>query len=143
MKALGVRPFSALPPSTFTTSMFFTFLVVLIIEVVWPMNSHCGSSVDLPRVTHPSAMWQADRRGAIVIAVFRDGKIFFANDQIAIGDIAKQVQKAVPSSPDRTVYLRIDVRAKYSQVERILDEISKGGINDVAFLVNQARPAQN
>ena len=64
------------------TPMVDVMLVLLIIfMVVTPMLQH-GVSVDMAQVNNPEQMPDADKEDALLVAVMRDGKVFFGTDQI-------------------------------------------------------------
>ena len=59
------------------TPMVDVMLVLLIIfMVVTPMLQH-GVTVDMARVNNPEQMPDADKEDALLVAVMRDGKVFF------------------------------------------------------------------
>ena len=64
------------------TPMVDVMLVLLIIfMVVTPMLQH-GVTVDMAKVNNPEAMPDADKEDALLVAVMRDGSVFFGTDKI-------------------------------------------------------------
>jgi len=57
--------------------LFFLFLFM-------PGQIICGfrNSVDMPKVAHPISMRAADREDAIIIAINREGMVFFGTDPV-------------------------------------------------------------
>src|SRR6476619_516818 len=71
------------------TPMVDVMLVLLIVfMVITPMLQH-GVSVDLAPVNNPEQMPDADKEDALIVAVMRDGKVFFGNDQIAVDQLTQ------------------------------------------------------
>ena len=81
----------------------------------------------------------ASREDAMVVAIFRDGKVFFGNDQTTAGQLSSQIQKRLNASPERKVYLKADFRARYGNVAEVVDAVRSAGIGNIAFLVEQRR----
>ena len=83
------------------TPMVDVMLVLLIIFMVVTPMLQKGVSVDLAKVNNPTPMQDADKEDALVIAVMRDGKVYFGNDQIApdqlTGKIKDKLAKQSPS----------------------------------------------
>ena len=65
------------------TPMVDVMLVLLIIfMVITPMLQH-GVSVDMAKVNNPESMPDADKEDALLVAVMRDGTVYFGQDKIA------------------------------------------------------------
>ena len=62
------------------TPMVDVMLVLLIIFMVITPMLQKGVSVDLAKVNSPSAMPDADKEDALIVAIMRDGQVFFGND---------------------------------------------------------------
>ena len=82
------------------TPMVDVMLVLLIIfMVVTPMLQH-GVTVDMARVNNPEAMPDADKEDALLVAVMRDGNVFFGTDQDCPGRPDAEDQRPA-GQPDR------------------------------------------
>ena len=62
------------------TPMVDVMLVLLIIFMVITPMLQKGVTVDLAKVNSPTAMPDADKEDALIVAVMRDGNVFFGND---------------------------------------------------------------
>ena len=62
--------------------MVDVMLVLLIIFMVITPMLQKGVSVDMAKANNPDAMQDADKEDAILVAVTRDGKIFFGTDAV-------------------------------------------------------------
>lgn len=99
-----------------------------------------GFSVDLPSFRFASPMPRALREDAQVVSVMRDGAVYYGNTKINAEDLAERIRESVRKGADRKIYIRADARAKYRDIERVLDEISKTGIQNVSFFAEKLLP---
>ncbi len=125
--------------STFSVSFIGVSLLVLVIFMCQPHASP-GITVDRPKVDHPKTMPKADREDAMVVAVFRDGTIFFNNDKLSADQLTRGIRERVSKGAERKVYIKADARAKVGSVSEVLDGIRASGIENIAFLVDQRKP---
>jgi len=110
------------------TPMVDVMLVLLIVfMVITPMLQH-GVSVDLAPVNNPEAMSDADKEDALVVAVMRDGKVFFGNDQIAVDQLTNKIKDRLANKSDKRVYLKADARAKFGSVVDVVDNVRAAGV---------------
>jgi len=123
----------------FTVVLLVVVVTLLVIEMTIPRPHH-GVSVDLPKVGHPISMWQAGRSKAVMIAIHRDGKVFFGRDPVLTSDLAPRIRDSVSRGSERKAYIRADARAKYGWVSEVLDEVHAAGIEKIGILVDQRRP---
>ena len=65
------------------TPMVDVMLVLLIIFMVITPMLQKGVPVDLAKTVNPMQMPDADKEDALIVAVQRDGKIFFDTQQVA------------------------------------------------------------
>jgi len=126
--------------AAFASVMVVLFYIVLLTPMA--VSPHDGGvSVDLAKVRHPKPMRAAGREDAIIVAVMRDGKIFFRNDQIPYDQLPAHIRQQLAHGSERRVYIRADARARYGNVTAILSAIREAGIIDVTFFVDQRRSA--
>jgi biopolymer transport protein ExbD len=104
---------------------------------------YSGSSIDLPKVLHPSAVggltWGANRHDAMIVAVARDGDTFMKNDKIPSSAIAAKIHQCLGEGAEPKVYIRVDASARYRSVKAVLDAVQSSGVKDVAFLADQRK----
>src|SRR5690349_5172871 len=62
----------------------------VMIGIYWP--SHGWSGTDLPKVNHAVELRDAAREDALIIAVTRDGKVFFRSAQVNPSDLPRQIR---------------------------------------------------
>ncbi|MBZ5706752.1 MAG: biopolymer transporter ExbD [Acidobacteriia bacterium] len=123
------------------TPMVDVMLVLLIIFMVVTPMLQKGVSVDLAKVNNPTPMQDADKEDALVIAVMRDGKVYFGNDQIAPDQLTNKVKDKLANRVDKRVYVRADARAKFGSVVEVVDNVRAAGVDDLGLLTDQRKSA--
>lgn len=95
--------------------------------------------VDLPKARHSIEMPGVDREDALVVAVSRDGRIYFDTTQIGADDLPPRIREKLKLGAPPEVYLRIDARARYRAVAKALDGIRHAGVEKIGFITNSRR----
>jgi biopolymer transport protein ExbD/biopolymer transport protein TolR len=121
------------------TPMVDVMLVLLIIFMVITPMLQKGVSVDLAKVNSPAAMPDADKEDALVVAVMRDGKLFFGNDRVEADQLTQKVKDRLANRVDKRVYVRADARAKYGSVVEVVDNVRAAGVDDLGLLTDQKK----
>jgi biopolymer transport protein TolR len=121
------------------TPMVDVMLVLLIIFMVITPMLQKGVSVDLAKVNNPEQMPDADKEDALIVAVMRDGKIFFGNDAIAPDALTQKVKDRLSNRVDKRVYVRADARAKYGSVVEVVDNVRAAGVDQLGLLTDQRK----
>src|SRR5579871_2429191 len=99
------------------TPMVDVMLVLLIIfMVITPMLQH-GKEVDLAKVNSPEQMPDADKEDALLVAVTRDGSVYFGTDRSSVDDLTNKVKDRLVGRIDKRVYVKADARAKFGRSE--------------------------
>ena len=129
----------------------FSFVMALVVFTVLAccmttMGYHySGSSIDLPRVLHPTSVggltWGANRHDAMIVAIAKDGGTFFRNKKVPSSVLSEKIRQCVSEGAEPKVYIRADGRARYSSVKAVLDAVRSSGVKDVDFLAYQRRIA--
>jgi len=122
------------------TPMVDVMLVLLIIFMVITPMLQKGVSVDLARVNTPQAMPDADKEDALLVAITRDGKIFFGSDQVAGADqLTHLVKDRLASRTDKRVFIKADARTKYGNVVDVVDNVRAAGVDQLGLLTEQRK----
>jgi len=122
------------------TPMVDVMLVLLIIFMVITPMLQKGVSVDLAKVNNPQAMPDADKEDALLVAVTRDGKIFFGSDQVAGADqLTHLVKDRLASRTDKRVFIKADARTKYGNVVDVVDNVRAAGVDELGLLTEQRK----
>ena len=121
------------------TPLIDVLLVLLIIfMVVTPMLQH-GVSVDLAKVNSPEQMPDADKEDALLVSVTRDGQVYFGSDQISVDNLTNKVKDRLANKPDKRVYVKADMRARFGGVVQVVDAVRAAGVDDLGLLTEQRK----
>jgi len=119
------------------TPMVDVMLVLLIIfMVITPMLQH-GMSVELAKTDNPVQMPDADREDSLLVAITRDGKVFFGTDQITPDQLTTKVKDRLANKVEKKVYIKADARAKYGSVVEVVDDVRSAGVDQVGLLTER------
>jgi biopolymer transport protein TolR len=123
------------------TPMVDVMLVLLIIFMVITPMLQKGVTVDLAKVNNPQQMPDADKEDALIVAVMRNGDVFFGNDRIQPDQLTNKIKDRIANKVNKTVYLRADARAKYKSVVDVVDNVRSAGVDDLGLLTDQKKQA--
>jgi biopolymer transport protein TolR len=119
------------------TPMVDVMLVLLIIfMVITPMLQN-KVAIDMAKVDNPTAMPDADKDDAIVVAVTRDGSIYLGQNRVDPGQLGSLVRDKLADKTDKTIYVRADARAQYKVVEDAIDDVRTAGVEEVGLLTQK------
>jgi biopolymer transport protein ExbD/biopolymer transport protein TolR len=119
------------------TPMVDVMLVLLIIfMVITPMLQN-KVAVDMAKVDNPTAMPDADKEDAIVVAITRDGGVFLGQDKLDVSELGNRVRDKLADKPGKTIFIRADARAQYRAVEDAIDAVRTAGVEDVGLLTQK------
>jgi biopolymer transport protein ExbD/biopolymer transport protein TolR len=119
------------------TPMVDVMLVLLIIfMVITPMLQN-KVAVDMAQVENPTAMPDADKEDAIVVAITRDGGVFLGQNKVALSELGGLVRDKLANTPGKTIFIRADARAQYRAVEDAIDAVRTAGVDDVGLLTQK------
>jgi biopolymer transport protein TolR len=121
------------------TPMVDVMLVLLIIfMVITPMLQH-GVSVDLAQVNNPEQMPDADKEDALLVAVMRDGSVYFGNDKLPVDQLTGKIKDRIANRVDKRVYIKADARAKFGSVVEVVDNVRAAGVDQLGLLTEQRK----
>jgi biopolymer transport protein ExbD/biopolymer transport protein TolR len=120
------------------TPMVDVMLVLLIIFMVITPMLQKGVSVDLARTNNPVQMPDADKEDALLVAVTRDGTIFFGSDKVKDpADLTRLVKDKLTNKVEKKVFVKADARAKYGAVVEVVDNVRAAGVDQLGLLTEQ------
>ena len=119
------------------TPMVDVMLVLLIIFMVITPMLQKGVSVDLAKTNNPVQMPDADKEDALLVAITRDGKVFFGTDQVKPEDLTGKIKDKLANRVDKRVFVRADARVKYGAVVEVVDNVRSAGVDQLGLLTEQ------
>jgi len=123
------------------TPMVDVMLVLLIIFMVVTPMLQKGVSVDMAKVNNPAPMEDADKEDALLVSITRDGKVYFGTEQISIDGLTTKVKDRLTNRPDKRVYVKADMRARFGGVVQVVDSVRAAGVDDLGLLTDQRKTA--
>jgi len=121
------------------TPMVDVMLVLLIVFMVITPMLQKGVSVDMAKVNSPTPMPDADKEDALLVAVMRDGQIFFGTDKVTADQLTEKVKDRLANKVDKRVFIKADARARYGNVVDVVDNVRSAGVDDVGLLTDQKK----
>jgi len=121
------------------TPMVDVMLVLLIIFMVVTPMLQKGISVDMAKVNNPEQMQDADKEDALLVSITRDGKVYFGSEQITVDNLTGKVKDRLANKPDKRVYVKADMRARFGSVVQVVDSVRAAGVDDLGLLTDQRK----
>jgi biopolymer transport protein ExbD len=121
------------------TPMVDVMLVLLIIFMVITPMLQKGTPVELAKTNNPIPMQDADKEDALIVAVARDGKVFFDTSQIGPEELTQKIRDRIANRVDKKVYVKADARAHYKAVVEVVDNVRSAGVSELGLLTEQKR----
>ncbi|HTW58109.1 MAG TPA: biopolymer transporter ExbD [Terriglobales bacterium] len=125
------------------TPMVDVMLVLLIIFMVVTPMLQKGISVDMAKVNNPTPMEDADKEDALLVSITRDGKVYLGSDSIDVDSLTNKVKDRLANKPDKRVYVKSDMRARFGYVVQVVDAVRAAGVDDLGLLTDQRKTAPN
>ncbi len=119
------------------TPMVDVMLVLLIIFMVVTPMLQKGVSVDLAKTDSPKEMKDADKEDALVVAITRDGTVFFGTQKTPSDQLADKMKDELANRTNKEVFIRADARARYGTVTEVVDNVRSAGVDEVGLLTEQ------
>ena len=120
------------------TPMVDVMLVLLIIFMVITPMLQRSVTVDLAKAVNPIQMPDADKEDALIVAVMRDGKVYFDTQAIRDrGDLTTKIRDRVANRVNKEVFVKADARAKYKAVVDVVDDVRSAGVDTLGLLTEQ------
>jgi biopolymer transport protein TolR len=119
------------------TPMVDVMLVLLIIFMVITPMLQQKVQIDMAQVVNPTAMPDADKEDAIVVAVTRDGRIYLGQNPVDPSQLGSQVRDKLAEKTDKTIFIRADARAQFKVVEDAIDDVRTAGVETVDLLTQK------
>jgi biopolymer transport protein TolR len=120
----------------------FSGVVLVLLFVFMTITPVCtlhSRPIELTNTSHAIPMPGADREDALIVAIQRDGKIFFDTTQVGREDLAVRIRDRVGRGAPGTVYVKADARARYRNVAEVVDSVRATGMTSVVFLTERRR----
>jgi biopolymer transport protein ExbD len=91
--------------------------------------------MDMPRSKHSCSIPGALREDALRIMISRDGQVYLGRYAVAARDLPGMVLERLRNGAERRVYVAVDGRAQYGDVETVLEAVRLAGIDKLTFVM--------
>jgi len=125
------------------TPMVDVMLVLLIIFMVITPMLQKGTIVEMAKTNNPVQMQDADKEDALIVAVNRDGKVFFDAQIVTAEELTQKIKERVSSRTKKQVFVRADARAHYKAVVDVVDDVRSAGVDELGLLTEQRHDQPN
>ena len=122
------------------TPMVDVMLVLLIIFMVITPMLKPDQRIEMARTANPIDMADANKPGALVVAVMHDGRVFLGDESVTPESLTATVRERLNARSNQTVYVRADARARYKFVVDAVDNVRSAGADQLGLLTEQNRP---
>jgi biopolymer transport protein ExbD len=121
------------------TPMVDVMLVLLIIFMVITPMLQKGVSVTLAKTDNPIKMPEADKEDSLIVAVMRDGVIYFNSDKVSAETLTDKVKDKLANKPDKRIFVKADAGAKYGDVVAVVDNVRSAGVDQLGLLTEERK----
>ena len=121
------------------TPMVDVMLVLLIIFMVVTPLLRPGPPVEMAKAENPRQMPDADRDDTLLVAINREGHVFFGNEEINTAELAQRIRDRLANRADRKVFVKADARSRYGLVAGVVDNVRSAGVDELGLLTEQRR----
>jgi biopolymer transport protein ExbD/biopolymer transport protein TolR len=121
------------------TPMVDVMLVLLIIFMVITPMLQKGVSVQLAKTDNPTKMPEADREDSLIVAVMRDGRIYFNSDVVTAETLTDKVKDKLTNKTDKRIFVKADAGAKYGDVVSVVDNVRSAGVDQLGLLTEERK----
>jgi biopolymer transport protein ExbD len=101
-----------------------------------------GISVQMPVTSTALPMPEADKADAILVIITEDGSIYLGLHPTDADALADSVADALSKQSDKSVYIKADARAPYSQVATVLAALRTAGVEAPTLLTAQPHASE-
>lgn len=121
-------------------SVFFVFFYLFLTLQAFHYFDYPGrAAVDLPPLRHARNTPFVQKEDSIVIAVTRDGSVYFRAHRILPEELPLQIQEALTDGSEPRIYLNADARCLYAYVNNVVFQVQKARVTDVTILAERPR----
>jgi len=121
------------------TPMVDVMLVLLIIFMVITPMLQKGVSVNLAKTDNPVQMPEADKEDSLIVAIMRDGQIYFNSDKVTPEMLTDRVKDELAKRADKRIFVKADAGARYGDVVNVVDDVRSAGVDQLGLLTEERK----
>jgi TolR protein len=112
-------------------------LVLLIIFMVVTPMLQKGVDITLPETKKPDKMPEGAKQ--MTVAVKADGSVYINTNWVTNENVKATLTQIHTETPDKTIVIKADKRAKYRQVRKVMEQINDAGFNRVGVVTEKRK----
>lgn len=124
------------------TPMADIMLVLLIIFMITAPLISQGVTVNLPKAKNPLDAPEADREDAVILALTREGRMFFNKTPISEGELEEKLQDWFSSKSEKWMFIRSDNAVPYGRVVDVVNICRESGIERIGLMAEKLKEGQ-
>jgi biopolymer transport protein ExbD len=97
---------------------------------------HRGVNVELAQSRNAVPVPDADNQNALIVSVTGNGSTYFGIDAVSPGELTERIRGRLLSRA-QVLYVKVDARAPYANVVRVLDAARSAGVEAITLLTAQ------
>ena len=117
------------------TPLADVMLVLLIIVMLIAPLLNAGVTLSLPEAANTAD--KPDNDSNLIIAVTADGRYFVDNVETLENSLLETIRVALDLRLEEIVMIKGDVNAQYGAVMSLMDQLQRGGIENVALITER------
>ena len=117
------------------TPLADVMLVLLIIVMLIAPLLQAGVTLTLPEAANTAD--KPDNDSNLVIAVTADGRYFVDNGETLENALLDNIRQELDVRLEEIVMIKGDVNAQYSSIMSLMDQLQRGGIENVALITER------
>jgi biopolymer transport protein ExbD/biopolymer transport protein TolR len=84
-------------------------------------------------------MPEADKEDALIVAIMRDGKIYFNSDVVTADALTDKVKDRLANTSNKRIFVKADAGAKYGDVVAVVDDVRSAGVDQLGLLTEERK----
>lgn len=121
------------------TPMADIMLVLLIIFMITTPLLQTGVTVNLPKAVNPLENPKIDSEDAVIVAVTRDGNIYFGRQRVTQDELVSKLREKFASTGDKTMFIKGDTAASYGRFVEVVDLCRSSGVERIGLITEKER----
>jgi biopolymer transport protein ExbD/biopolymer transport protein TolR len=84
-------------------------------------------------------MPEADKEDSLIVAVMRDGQIYFNSDKVTPETLTDKVKDELSKRADKRIFVKADAGARYGDVVNVVDDVRSAGVDQLGLLTEERK----
>jgi biopolymer transport protein ExbD len=114
-------------------ALFLVLFIFMVFATAQPFHTY-RNIIDMPRSSGAISLPAAIKEDALQVNITRDGAAYLGDKRISLEQLSGTIRDGLAAGSERVVYIAADSRARYADVESVLLEIQRAGVERIAFL---------